>query len=63
MAGVSGMLAPVEEAREDMLAPGFCTTSQGRKWVPSVSSPSTESPAPNLMHPWISGFAFRELPV
>lgn len=28
MAGVSGMLPLVEEAREDVLAPGFCTMSK-----------------------------------
>lgn len=60
-AAVSGMLALVEEAREDVLAPGLCTMSK----VTSEChlSASTETPAPNLMHPWVSGFAFRELPV
>lgn len=60
-AGVSGMLALVEEAREDVLAPGLCTMSK----VTSEChlSASTETPAPNLMPPWVSGFAFRELPV
>ena len=61
-AGVSGMLALVEEAREDVLAPGFCTMSKvASECLPSVSFLSIETPAPNLMHPWVSGFAFRDL--